>query len=497
MFFFLAPGLALAADLSKGLDHSAENLNQKASFLKGGALLSRGPANVFPVPLYMLRSGGSLKFDLNTDKVDYRAGETVKCAVSAQNDGFTETGKKFYYLWAAGNFSLEVYRLSDQVKDGEWLISTERVYPADDIVLLQNQRKDFNFSWRIPENARAGTYELRVYPESDRSLFRGTPWTYRSLLKSRITVLGDEDKEEKVEWDVGGMTLDGENIHSKEKVIYLDNDKEYAFSVPLRNFGSRPKKLGVIKQVFFETTQYPDLLDSEREEIDLEPGEEKIISYKITPAKTRGKAEIMVSLGLFDPAERLPEKKGYFEYSPGFPAGEKVVFPFNLKGNVELYISGAGIMTARGTAGFVEGSYLTPFVEIRRSDPLFYFSTEEERAAEDNLKVNLALSDRSGNKVDEFGYEGPSWDRAAAVEKRIQLKRDYDYLKLTAVLESQGRGEIQRKELEYSAPLVPRSGLEKIKALWENYKMIFLAAAGVAFLVLLFALYRLYRLRKS
>lgn len=472
-FLWLIPCVSLASDLNKGLSDPANSI-EKQNFLKEGADLTIVPADVYPVPIFMLDTGRSIDFSFNTDKSQYQAGEEVKMRISAESHSFLKPGlspggKKIFYLWTTGNFDVEIYRLSDEVKDGEFLAASGKVYPDDKITLLQNEKKDFDFSWRIPGNAKKGNYEIRVYPTSAGILFRGSPEAYRSLTKTRITIGGDEAEDQSAGWDVGAMKIGEEPLKLKNKVLHLEAKEDHMLTIPLKNHGSARKEISIVKQVIRMAPDYGGIVSEEEEKLSLEPGEEKIVPYKLETGNIKGEPAVLVRFSFSEAGGKsLPQGINYFNY-PLAPVGdESVIIPLFFKNNLKYTIYGMGINTVKDTPGFVKDSYFTPFLEVRRFDPLFYYSQERERVAEDNLKLDLILLDESGNKVDGLGYAGPSWDRSGQISKLVQLKKDYNYLKLVAVLSSQKNGEIERKELEYYAPLPAKSWFDRIKELGEN-----------------------------
>ncbi|MFH1182993.1 MAG: hypothetical protein V1690_01890 [Candidatus Moraniibacteriota bacterium] len=496
----LLPYSGSAFDLSKGLLESPDNLQKKSAFLRGGAGLAITNPEVYPTSIFLINSGRSIKFSIQTDKYEYQAGEKVQVSLSASNNGFYEgiktptRGKKIYYLWSGGNFFVEAYRLSDEVKEGEYLVASGKAYGQDSISLYQNEKKEFKFSWVVPENAKSGTYEIKVYPTSAGILFRGNPQAYRSLLKTRIAVAAGSGKEAAVSWDLDGIKLGDENIHLKEKSVYLDSNSDYNLSIPLKNSGGKKENVKITKQIYGSSYELGSLINQEAEEISLEPGEEKPVNYFLTKEKIKGEPVISTLLGFSEIGEEGgSEEYKYFDFPAGSFGGEAVFVPLYMKSNIKFNIWGLGIRTVNGSPDFSKGSFLTPFVEIERSDPLFFRSAGKERMPEDNLRLSLLLQDKGGGRIDEIAYEGPSWDRSGQIYKVIELAKNYKGLKLTAVLGSQNKGEIERKEIEYLAPeKAAKSKLDKIKEMLENYwialavaAVVILAAIGILAVVLI------------
>jgi len=167
--------------------------------------------------------------------------------------------------------------------------------------------------------------------------------------------------------------------------------------------------------------------------------------------------------------ERRLAKKEYFGYPISKVGKEGLEVPFYFIGNVEYLYRGMGIISVEEQSIFEPHSFLTLFVDVERVDRLYYESNETKRAKEENIQIDLILLDRNGNKIDEMGYEGPSWDRSGHIFKTIKLNRKYDYLKLISILSSKERGEIQKKEIEYFAPERGKIGwFDRIKEIVEN-----------------------------
>jgi len=495
---FLIPFLVWAADLNKGLSDPA-NQGEIQSFLKNGATLSISPPTAYPVPGFMLDAGRSINFRVGADKEQYQAGEEMRINVSAQSHSFLKNTTnmprptEIFYLWAAGNFDVEIYRLSDEVKLGEILVASGKVYRGDTITLLQNEQKQFSFSWPIPADARNGTYEIRIYPTSDGALFRGSPEVYRSSTKTRFFVSNDGDKEEKITWNLDQIKINGESFHQKEKVIYFNSGEKNAISIPLRNSGESEERRMVIKKIIAYAPEYGMAVSQEQEEINLAPGAEKVINYNLDNSNIKGEPGALAEFIMVNQGKREMKNQNYFDFPLDSSFSEAVFAPFSVQGNTQYSIGGVGINTVKDSPGFAKGSFLTPFMEVRRSDPIFYYSAEIDRAAEDNLKLVLTLFDRSGKKVDEIGYEGPSWDRTGTIWKIVQLKKDYDYLKIAGVLSSQSKGEIQKQELEYFAPLPTVSWWGKLKAILADYWTA-VTVGGTAILAVL-ALFTVWKLK--
>jgi len=484
-FLLLVPFCTQAATNEKSSIES-DNLKEKQHFLKGGALLWLNSPYIYPIPVFMKNTGVSINFTLNTEKGQYKAGEKVQIAISAEDNGFIKNtepalGEKLFYLWAGGNFYVEIYRLSDAVKDGEFLVAAGKAYPDDPVSLFQREKKEFVFDWQTSGETKKGDYEIRIYPASAGVLFKGTPDAYRSFLKTRIKVESDPSKEEKTVWGLDGMTLAGDKIQLKERVLYLDAKKDYDLTVPLQNFGAEREQLLVTKQVVGLAPRFSEVLSEETEEVALEPGEKKLVGFKLNGKNIKNEAGVMVYYNFRKDNGQpgLPSPK-YFTYPISNLGGETVMLPFSVLGNVSFDICGLGIYTAKNRPGFIKDSSVVIFSEVQRRDPLFYNSAEQENTGEKNIKLDLVLQDRDGNKIDEIGYEGSSWDRTGEIYKSIKLGRDYDYLRLVASLKSEDGKQIENKELEYNLSLKKMGSFEKNKDWLENNKIVFLlGAAGI------------------
>ena len=469
-----APFYCLASDLSKGLLESPENWAERQSFLKNGAQLVINSKNLYPTSIFMEYSGRSLSVDLGTDKQSYKAGEQVDVSVRLANSGFpvksdnpaketlpyvnqdASSASKAYYLWAGGNLFVEVYRLSSQVKDGELLVAAGKAYDEDNLSLFQNEEKQLDFHWLVPLNANEGTYEIRVYPTSRGMLLRRAPDSYRAPFKIRITVENGRDEVAGAGWDLNGMKLEDENIKLKDKVLWLESQKTYNLAVPIKNNGAQRADILVTKKVLSFYPEFGKVIGEEKEEVSLEPNEEKPLNFKLSPETVKGEPEVVVFFGYTDLAgQQLSAKKEYATFPLGNFGGEEVLIPFGVKDNVGLDICGMGINTLENRTGIGNGSDIMFFLETHRLDATFYQSGESRRSKEDNIRLDLALFDAMGNKIDELGYDGPSWDRTGEIFKIIKLHKDYSYLKLVGTLSSNNKSQIDREEIEYNFAKVP------------------------------------------
>jgi hypothetical protein len=487
---FLLPCVSLAADLNKGLLDPA-NWGEQQKFLTGGANLAINPPEVYPTPLFMIDAGKGIIFHLSADKEKYQAGNEVKMTIEAKSQKYQKTLEgmsqpiELFYLWTKGNFNFEVYRISDDVKNGEFLVASGKAYPDDQITMLQGEQRRFSINFQLPENAVSGTYEVRVYPSSGMMLFRGSPEDYHSLLKTRFEVTNDKTREEQNKWELDKIVLNGQSVHLKSGVLRIGNNTDSVLSIPLLNQGPDEEHLALQKRIIVFFPEYGSAVSEEREDITLKSGETKTVELNLNDANIKGKSTFLVQFNFADIGKgQSLREQNYFGYPLNSSGGESVVVPIFVKGNVNPFIIGMGILTTKDSPGFSQGSFATPFLEIWRTDPLFYESAETKRGTEDNLKLDLALFDRAGNKIDEIGYAGPSWDRTGQIWKTVQLKKDYDYLKLVGVLDSQSQGEIERKEMEYYYPIPPRSWIERFKKTVENNWEVWLVGTTLTIAIL-------------
>lgn len=493
LLLILAPSYVLAIDLSKGLLESEENWNNKNTFLTGGANLDISTADKYPTSIINRKSARSLKFSLQAEKTVYSAGDLVKMHISASNTGYTSeqntsqtSGKSLFYLWGGGNFFVEVYRLSDEVKDGEFLVASGMAYEKDDISLLQSQDKEFDFSWQVPDHAKPGRYEIRVFPTNKGIMFFGFPAGYNTTLKADMTIENELERSEKVGWKLEELKLDNDIVKLKEKIIRLDAKGNYNLAVPLENLGDSMKKINVKKQLRSISPDYGKVLSEESEEINLAPNESKIISYNISESQIKQKPSAVVALSFLDEENKnLIAGRNYLSYPIDNFGGESLEIPMYFIGNQGMSILGIGLITVEKRTIFEPDSFITMFVEVARFDRLFYETAERERGKEDNIKVNLILLGKDGNKINEAGYAGPSWDRSGMVYKTIKLKKGYDYFKIIGTLSTNERGEVERKEVEYfKSEENKKDTLDKIVKTLDNNPRLLIAVVGTILIVL-------------
>jgi hypothetical protein len=257
-------------------------------------------------------------------------------------------------------------------------------------------------------------------------------------------------------WDLNGMKLEDENIKLKDKVLWLESQKTYNLAVPIKNNGAQRADILVTKKVLSFYPEFGKVIGEEKEEVSLEPNEEKPLNFKLSPETVKGEPEVVVFFGYTDLAgQQLSAKKEYATFPLGNFGGEEVLIPFGVKDNVGLDICGMGINTLENRTGIGNGSDIMFFLETHRLDATFYQSGESRRSKEDNIRLDLALFDAMGNKIDELGYDGPSWDRTGEIFKIIKLHKDYSYLKLVGTLSSNNKSQIDREEIEYNFAKVP------------------------------------------
>jgi hypothetical protein len=284
---FLIPNFCFAIDLTKGLQEAPENWKERTKFIEGKGSLRTASIEQYPIPFFMLAAGGSTIFTFDTEKETYQAGEKVNFHIEAKNSGFIKKAflnfkeRKIHYWWSAGNFFVEIYHLSDEVKDGEFLVASGKVFKDDAISVFQEQSREFNFDWLIPESTKGGNYEIRVYPLSKDIFFDGSPESYRVLMKTRIRING-KDKEELVAWDLAEMKLDDAPVRLKEKVVYLEAGNKYNLSIPLINQGNEREQILVSKRILRLSPEYGQAKNEEIQRVTLEPEEKKLINFEIS-----------------------------------------------------------------------------------------------------------------------------------------------------------------------------------------------------------------------
>lgn len=342
--------------------------------------------------------------------------------------------------------------MSENVANGEVSVASGRVLDKNEITLLQNEKKDFNFSWRIPDNLKNGAYEIRIYPTSKNLLLKGDPLIYWSPYKAKILVEGQEGKEDKVYWDLGKIKLGDEELKLKDKANYLDSDKDYFLSVPLKNLGNEERRIYVVKRIQCFSNKFRGIEQND-EKVVIGPGEEKVINFPIKSEIIKEESQVAVYLSYYDKTQTSSlTNREYFDYPITSLGSEKLIVGFFVKGNANYFPVGMGLYTLKDSPGFNSGSMATMFYEVHRWDPLFFWSAEQRREKETNIKLDLTLLDRDGNVVSEIGYEGPSWDRTGQISKLVKFNKEYDYLKLVGVLSVSGKGELDRREIEYNIP---------------------------------------------
>jgi|GEM_PF-2300967 len=441
------PKESKAADLGQGLLSDA-NIGEMSSFLKGGAALMIKKPEDYP-PAFFVTFGGSLDANLETEKYDYSAGQKVVLKAKIKNLGQTtdndylkdviKGSDTIYYNWTKGNLFVEVIRLSDKVANAETVVDTGVVYNKDDIQLLAGEEKNLDFDWTIPQSAKSGNYEIRVYPMSAGIIFRGFPFMYRSPLKVPVKVTGDKTLEDKVEFDLDKIQVNEKSHHLKEEVIFLEGKKVNTASVPIKNNSDETKKIIVTKQVHgMRPLPLGNLYQEEKEALTLAPREEKTVEYQIKPESVR---DARLSIDFYYSENGVTNR---YLKSEG---GEQLLIPCWTRESVSNIINGIGFRNTKAPFALRKGNLIGYFIDVNRIDPLYLNSGNTERAPEDNLKVNLTITDRDGNIVDKIGYDGPSWNRSGLLYKSIALPKNYNYLKLTGTLETKS-GQKDSREIE-------------------------------------------------
>lgn len=477
---FLLPNFAYAVDLSKGLLEVPENKDKMSSFLKNGTFLEITPPEIYPVPIVARAIGSSMGMDVKSDKQLYNAGDTVRITISFHNEGFASSlsypslvGKKYYYLWSGGNFFVDIYRFSDEVKDGEYQVASGMAFKENNISLFQNEKNSIDFRWQIPKNFKNGKYEIRVFPTTAEILFLGIPNVYRAHLKANIKVENKED-ELKIGWKIGDLKLGDNPVRLKEKVLNLRADQEHTLSIPLENPTEEQVDVIVKKKLFgiYLPSSSP-MNHEESEEFSIAPNESRMVEFKIDKEKVKGKSDAIAFISFSEKGlENSFSQKKYLDFPIAGYNGESIEVPLYFMGNVTYHLREIGVTTIENDTIFKKGANLTLFMEVERSDPYSYVISEAKRAREDNIKVELIAYDKYGKKIDEMGYDGPSWDRSAKLSKTLNFEKKYDYLRIVGTLSSKAKGVIQKKELEYFSQDFKNPSLYvKIKEICENNRL--------------------------
>lgn len=509
MTIFFVPAFSIAdVDLSKGLFQSQDNQNSLAKFLSGNPKTEFTAGDKYPVPLFISRYGANLTFRVSTDKNVYNPGDTIKLSVKAVNpEGSVDPAnniKKGFYIWSGGNFFAKIQRESEDVPNGKLVVAEGYLAQESDILLSNKNDSEFHFGLKTPENIKSGTYEIILYPTSGNMMtLRGRPeGEFDSPVQAKVQVVNKGDKEETVQWDLKKFSFNNEIIKPKEKTFYLDNSQYNEVTVPLVNKGKNPRKIMVLKKVW-SLVPFGEPIDSEEEEISLEPGKETTIKFQLNQEKLKEFSNVLVELRFTNSSASKTDNLKQF-LSPSLLASdsEAVTNIFSIKGNLKFVIKGMGVTTP--DFPWKGGNWLSYFMEVQRDDPLFYSSGGKERAEEKNVSLNLTLFDRTGNKIQEIGYNGPSWDRDIEISKVVtphQKRGDYDYLKLVGVVKDKDGKELDRQEIEYDAKKLPANSLiqsngseqETSKLKYVKYAL----AGAVGIIVLLSSVLALLAIRRK
>ena len=448
----------LAVDYTKSLQESPENWSQINNFLKNNVKVEISEDENFPLkissakyffeeilrPDWEKAKNGTDPMP-QTDKKTYSAGETVSI-----HWNLLDLGKNF--TWGGGNVFVQIVRLAqNNVAEEEFAVTGGNLNDSKSYFMLENfVTSQLNFKLKIPDNAKAGVYEIRLYPFSGEKLvLSGRTDNYRAYIATRINVEANKQKEETARIDGTKLSLNGKEIGMKREMFFMEKDSTDTISVPLENNGEIERELLILRRIWKRPYGFKKPLFEEQEIVKLAPKETKIITTTISPDK---KVEPALAFDLrFVDAKKGSSLSGLSgpnkTLDEPIEHGEAMLFPFFIKN-----VSGFAIMNSFVNFFPVKKGYRLEYLgEVMSTDPLFHWSNNTKRSRIIKTKFLMSLYNSKGELIDEVGYDGPSWDRNLIFSKAIEAKEDYDYLKLVTSVKDDSGTEYDRAEIIYDS----------------------------------------------
>ncbi len=185
----------------------------------------------------------------------------------------------------------QVYR-KDASKEGallgDYLVDEFSV--ASNLNITENQDREFQVSWKIPNDAKPGDYYIAFYLNSNNNFdLWGTPLTVFSYAKTFDFSLTPQDETKQsmgVELDKNNIKINGlPYVYRKPApTIVPGENREVKIEIPIVNLNTTDQKVNVTYQLFrWGQTDPNNLISSKEESKTFSAGEKSNLSFSFSP----------------------------------------------------------------------------------------------------------------------------------------------------------------------------------------------------------------------
>lgn len=171
---------------------------------------------------------------------------------------------------------------------GDYLI--DEFYVATDLTLSENQKRDFQVSWKIPADSKPGDYYVAFYVNSNKNFdLWGTPLTAFAFAQTYDFSLKRDDPENQsmgVEIDKNAITVNKIPYAYRKPAptVTKNENQEVLVEFPVTNLGNFEDKVSVTYQLFrFGQTDPKNLISTKEESKNFTSGEKATLSFSFKP----------------------------------------------------------------------------------------------------------------------------------------------------------------------------------------------------------------------
>ena len=348
----------------------------------------------------------SVKMNIMPEKGEYAPGEEIDFTGEIINENA--------YPLVDGNLFVKISKKNPNSNlEGNFIIEEMNVAAMS---LKGQEQKLVNFKWNIPKDISAGTYQVDYFFNlGNKYYLNGDPLLSTSSSNPKIFKI-NASNQNYVSFEKNQTQINGEQYLDSEEIPVAAAKEKVTFTQVLKSTFREAKQVKITYDLYQNNSlDEKNKISSKQETINLSGDESRKLVYEI------------------------PSLEGsvYWLKVTALTGTQKSIL--NLP-----------VMSDQGTPQ-LRFSALNQFPLKKGNEAVLFACFNNTALNNFQGKVLLTLEDESGKKVGEMEYEGPIGAQLLADKADLDLKKDYDQLKLIAQIINEEGDVVDSYETVYDA----------------------------------------------
>ncbi|HFC76772.1 MAG TPA: hypothetical protein ENJ27_00930 [Candidatus Moranbacteria bacterium] len=348
----------------------------------------------------------SVQVSVGAEKDDYNKGEKINFKGNLLNEN--------NYPVVDGNVFVRIGRTRDDNANGDNDVVDEFI-ALKNIVLKAKESKDVEFSWDVPNEIIAGNYQADFFFSVGKKFnLGGLPFSNEIIVGMSDFKIESNNKVG-ISFNRNATKVDGEKYYHIGNWPTIKKDAKVTITQPIKNTSENSKKVNITYDLYFwDSLNENDKISSRTEEINISANSEKDLEYIIP---------------------KMDKSVYYLKITAKTEDGQKTIV------NIRTISQQDGMR--------LNYPAITKFPISKNDDLTLFTCFHNTSGTIPSGKVVVTLTDKNNKKIGELKYEGKISGAMLADKVDIKAKKDYEYIKLNAVIYNNNGNIVDKYETVY------------------------------------------------